>query len=138
MDRYYHDVMRDAMRRCILDEGMRLGMVGRNHKNVFGLNGRLTLMGGERYTPMPEGFTYEDVVSRPDRSIPEDGDHPYSKQMKGVNVGYAFSVKYTFNGRKTAHHFILEYLGIRSFQGQTFDIRTHEIVDKFTSCEEES
>ena len=108
-------------------------MVGRNHKNVFGLNGRLTLMGGERYTPMPEGFTYEDVVSRPDRSIPEDGDHPYSKQMKGVNVGYAFSVKYTFNGRKTAHHFILEYLGIRSFQGQTFDIRTHEIVDKFTS-----
>ena len=24
MDRYYHDVMRDAMRRCILDEGIRL------------------------------------------------------------------------------------------------------------------
>ena len=24
MERYYHDVMRDAMRRCILDEGMRL------------------------------------------------------------------------------------------------------------------
>ena len=24
MDRYYHDVMRDAMRRCILDEGVRL------------------------------------------------------------------------------------------------------------------
>lgn len=33
-------------------------MVGKSHKNVFGLNGRLTLMGGDRYTPIPEGITY--------------------------------------------------------------------------------
>lgn len=50
-----------------------------------------------------------------------------------VNVGYAFSVKYTINKRRTAHHFILEYLQMKTFQGQTFDLRTHEIVDKFTS-----
>ena len=108
-------------------------MVGKSKKNVFGLNGRLTLMGGDRYTPIPEGVTFEDIAKRPDKSIPEiDGLDPYSAQMK-MNVGYAFSVKYTINKRHTSHHFILEYLQMKTFQGQTFDLRTHEIVDKFTS-----
>ena len=48
-------------------------------------------------------------------------------------MGRAFSVKYTINKRHTSHHFILEYLQMRSFHGQTFDIRTQELVDKFTS-----
>ena len=108
-------------------------MVGKNRKNVLGVNGRLTLMGGDRYTPIPEGITFEDVMKRPDKSIPEvDGVDPYSAQM-GMNVGYAFSVKYTINKRHTSHHFILEYLQMKTFQGQTFDLRTHEIVDKYTS-----
>lgn len=108
-------------------------MVGKAHKNVFGLNGRLTLMGGDRYTPVPAGITYEDIMKRPDKSIPEDeGADPYTEQ-KGMNIGYAFSVKYTINKRHTSHHFILEYLQMKTFQGQTFDIRSHEIVDKFTS-----
>ena len=107
-------------------------LLGKGHKNIFGFNGRLTLMGGDRYAPIPEGTTFEDVMMRPDKSIPEDGANPFSAQ-KGMNVGYAFSVKYTVNKRHNAHHFILEYLQMRTFQGQTFDLRTHEIVDKFTS-----
>ncbi len=107
-------------------------LLGKGHKDIFGFNGRLTLMGGDRYAPIPEGTTFEDVMMRPDKSIPEDGANPFSAQ-KGMNVGYAFSVKYTVNKHHTAHHFILEYLQMRTFQGQTFDLRTHEIVDKFTS-----
>jgi hypothetical protein len=108
-------------------------MVGKAKKNVFGINGRLTMMGGDRYTPIPEGITFEEVMKRPDKSIPEDeGLEPFTKQ-KGMNVGYAFSVKYTINTRHTSHHFIMEYLQMKTFQGQTFDLRTHEIVDKFTS-----
>ncbi len=108
-------------------------MVGKNRKNVFGVNGRLTLMGGDRYTPIPDDITFEDVMLRPDKSVPEiDGLDPYNAQ-KGMNVGYAFSVKYTINKRHTSQHFILEYLQMRTFQGQTFDLRSHEVVDKFTS-----
>ena len=108
-------------------------MVGKNRKNVFGVNGRLTLMGGDRYTPIPDDITFEDVMLRPDKSVPEiDVLDPYNAQ-KGMNVGYAFSVKYTINKRHTSHHFILEYLQMRTFQGQTFDLRSHEVVDKFTS-----
>ena len=107
-------------------------MVGHAHKNVFGVNGRLTLMGGDRYTPVPEGTTFEEIASRPDKSIPEDGSNPYSAQ-KGMNVGYAFSVKYTINKKHTSHHIILEYLQMRTFQGQTYNLKTHELVDNFTS-----
>jgi hypothetical protein len=108
-------------------------MVGKGRKNVFGVNGRLTLMGGDRYTPIPEDITYEDIMKRPDKSIPEDeGSDPYTKQ-KGMNVGYAFSVKYTINKKHTSHHFILEYLQMKTFQGQTFDLKTRRIVDQFTS-----
>jgi hypothetical protein len=107
-------------------------MVGKTKKNVFGINVRFTLMGGDRYTPIPEDITFEDVMKRPDKSIPEiDGVDPYTKQ-KGMNLGSAFSVKYTINKRHTSHHFILEYLQMKTFQGQTFDLRTHEIADKFT------
>ena len=108
-------------------------MVGHARKNVFGINGRLTLTGGDRYTPAPEGTTFEDVMQRPDKSIPEDdGQDPFCKQ-KGVNVGYAFSMKYTINKKHTSHHFILEYLQMRTFQGQTFNLETHKIVDYYTS-----
>lgn len=107
-------------------------MVGKGHKNVFGLNGRLTLMGGDRYTPMVPGTTYDDVAKRPDKSIPQDGANPFSEQL-GMNIGYAFSVKYTINKKHTAHHVILEYLQMRSFHGQTFDIRSKELVEKYTS-----
>ena len=76
-------------------------MVGKNKKNVFGVNGRLTLMGGDRYTPIPENTTFEDVMMRPDKTVPQiDGLDPYNAQ-KGMNVGYAFSVKYTINKRHT-------------------------------------
>ena len=107
-------------------------MIGKAKKNVFGLNGRLTLMGGDRYTPMAPGTTFEDVAKRPDRGIPQDGNNPFSEQL-GMNVDYAFSVKYTINKQHTAQHFILEYLQMRSFHGQTFDLKTHELVNKYTS-----
>ena len=109
-------------------------MVGSSHKNVFGCNGRFTLMGGDRYTPMPEGCSFEDVMNDPTKTIPLDGANPYSKQL-GLNPGFAFSVKYTLNREHTAHHFILEYLQMRTFQGQTFNLHTHELVNQFTTLQ---
>jgi hypothetical protein len=109
-------------------------MVGKSRKNVFGFNGRLTLMGGERYSPIPEeGYSYEEVKNSRNRSIPVDeGPDPFCLQ-KGIDVGYAFSVKYTINKKHTSHNFILEYLQIRSFSGRTYNIKTHEPVDQFVS-----
>jgi len=106
-------------------------MVGKNRQNVFGINGRFTLMGGDRYTPIPDDITIDDIMLRPDKTVPQDNANPYSKQL-GLNTGFAFSAKYTINREHTAHHIILEYMKMRSFNGQTINIKTLEIEDKYT------
>ena len=50
-----------------------------------------------------------------------------------MNVGFAFTIKDTINKQHVAHHFILEYLKIKTFQGRTIDLKTNEIVDQFTA-----
>ena len=107
-------------------------MIGPNKKNVLGINGRLTVMGGGRYTPEVEGVTFEDVLNDPYWEMPRQEDKPFEKKMD-TNVGYAFSVKYTINKERVAHHFILEYLNVKSFEGRGFNRRTNKIVDYYTS-----
>lgn len=107
-------------------------MLGKQKSNVFGVNARITLQGGDRYSAIPEGMTFEDILNRSDKSIPEDTANPFTKRM-GMNVGYAFSAKYTINKKHTSHHFILEYLQMSTFQGQTIDLKSKEIVNKYTS-----
>lgn len=107
-------------------------MVGRHKSNVFGINGRITLQGGDKYSSIPDGMTIDDIMQRSDKSVPEDTDNPFNKQTK-MNVGYAFSVKYTINRKCVAHHFILEYLKMNSFHGQTIDLESKDVVNKYTS-----
>lgn len=107
-------------------------MVGKRKSNIFGINGRLTVQGGDRYSSIPEGMTIDDIMERKDRSVPEDTVNPFCKST-GTNFGYACSIKYTLNREHVSHHFILEYLKMSSFQGQTIDIRSKKIVDKYTS-----
>ena len=47
-----------------------------------------------------------------------------------MNVGFAFTIKYTINKQNEAHHFILENLKIKTFQGRTIDLKSNEIVDQ--------
>ena len=107
-------------------------MVGLNKKNVFGINGRLTVMGGGRYTPEIDGLTLEDVKNDPLWEMPLQEDKPFEKKMD-TNVGFAFSMKYTINKEHVAHHFIVEYLNVKSFEGRGFNVRKNKIVDYYTS-----
>ena len=107
-------------------------MLGKGNSNVLGVNARVTMQGGDRYSPVPEGLTIEEIMERNDKTVPEDTNNPFSETM-GMNLGYAFSVKYTINKRNVSHHFILEYLKIKTFQGRTVDLKTKTIVDQFTA-----
>lgn len=107
-------------------------MLGKRKSNVLGVNARLTLQGGDRYSSIPDDITIEDILKRKDKSVPENTNNPFNEKM-GMNVGYAFSVKYTINKKSVSHHFILEYLKMSSFHGQTIDLQSKEIVDKYTS-----
>lgn len=106
-------------------------MIGRNHKNLFGINGRLTLMGGDRYTPIDSDISIDEILKRPDKTVPQDGNNPFTKQL-GMNKGYAFSVKYTINKEHTSHQFIIEYLKMRSFNGQAINLEKKELSNQYT------
>ncbi|MBP5364805.1 MAG: carboxypeptidase-like regulatory domain-containing protein [Bacteroidales bacterium] len=107
-------------------------MIGQDKKNVLSLNGRLTIMGGGRRTPVIEGLTYDDIVNDPHWDIPLQEDKPFSEELN-TNVGYAFSVKYIINKERVAHHFILEYLNVKSYEGQDYNRNTGELNDIYTS-----
>ena len=55
---------------------------------MFGINGRLTMMGGDRYTPIPEGITFDEVMKRPDKSIPEDEIVDKFTSLTFPNIAY--------------------------------------------------
>lgn len=101
-------------------------MVGQGNKNVFGINGRVTFQGGDRYTPFIEGVSYEEIVARPDHDAPCDETRPFEGQME-TNFNYAFSIKYTVNKEKVAHHFVIEFLHLHGFQGHSYSVKTHEM-----------
>ena len=84
------------------------------------------MQGGDRYSPVPESMTIEEILERNDKTVPEDTDNPFCKQMN-MNLGFAFSVKYTINKRNGAHHFILEYLKFAKMMSQTKLTKTAEI-----------
>lgn len=105
-------------------------MVGREKRNVFGINGRLTLQGGDRYTPLAPGASFEQVMADDKREVPYDEDHPFTLKTD-AQLSYAFSLKMTINKQRTAHHFIVEYLHTKGGVGRTFDLRTHELVTQY-------
>lgn len=49
-----------------------------------------------------------------------------------MNNGYAFSIKYTINKEHASHQFIIEYLKMRSFNGQAIDLEKKELSNQYT------
>lgn len=106
-------------------------MVGKNRQNVFGINGRITLQGGDRYTPYLEA-SFEDVLKDPDRCLPWDDEHCYEKRVSPRPI-WGASVKYTVNKKGgRSHHFICEFLHSSSFSGHTFDLATMDMKPFYT------
>lgn len=99
-------------------------------KNLLILNASPRAKGN--ISQMVDTIKAEDIMQLPDKTVPEDGANPYICH-KSTSVVFTFSVKYTLNGKRNAHHFILEYLKMESFHGQTVELGTNAIVDKFTS-----
>jgi len=101
-------------------------MVGENKKNLFGINARLTLQGGERYTPYLDA-TLEEVLLDPNRCLPWDDNRAYENQVSMQPI-WGASVKYTINKKSgRSHHFVCEFLHSSSFNGHTFDLKTKEM-----------
>lgn len=55
-------------------------MMGRNKQNILSVNAKLTLQGGDRYSPIDE----EATLAHPDKEVQYDETRAYSKHFAPI------------------------------------------------------
>jgi len=98
-------------------------MVGRNKQNMFGLNLRLTLQGGERYSPIDELESVNQETAVYNENV------PLSKSLSPAFVGFV-GAKYCINRKRVAHEFaaqIVNFTGYKDYYGHRFNHKTGKV-----------
>lgn len=97
-------------------------MIGKNNRNVWGVNLKLTVQGGDRYAPVDEQAT----LSHPDKETQYDETRAYSQQLDPVFL-VNYTVSYRMNRKKTSHEFAVKGLNATRYKeyfGHAYNIRT--------------
>lgn len=100
-------------------------MLGRNKQNVLGINLKLTLQGGERYSPIDEPATMND----PDKKVQYDETKAFSKQLSPMFLAN-YSASYRMNMKKTSHEIAIQGVnatGYKEFYGHVFNTKKNSI-----------
>ncbi|MCD8235085.1 MAG: carboxypeptidase-like regulatory domain-containing protein [Prevotellaceae bacterium] len=100
-------------------------MVGKNRRNVFGANARVTFRGGDRYSPIlaHESITTQEVIF--------DERLAYSRQLKPV-LWADFSIYYRTNRLKTSREFGLKWLNATFYDeylGHEYNFKTGRVEE---------
>jgi hypothetical protein len=101
--------------------------MGRSKNNIFGLNGRLTYMGGDRTTPILES---ESIAAG---EIVYNYAKAYSEKEKNAAL-LSFSISYRVNKKNRAgiwSFHLLNALGNQEFRGYEIDVKTGKPIEKF-------
>lgn len=102
-------------------------MLGSNKQNVLSTNVKLTLQGGERYSPVDEKATIND----PDKLVQYDETRAFSKQFSPMFLTN-FSVSYRINRKKLSHEFAIQCVnatGYKEFYGHDYNIKKNIIEE---------
>jgi prevent-host-death family protein len=100
-------------------------MVGRDKQNMFSVNFKITLQGGDRYAPVDEVATLLD----PDREVQYDETKAFPKQFSPMFITN-FSVGYKINRKKVSHEFAIKSLnttGCEEYYGHEYNFKTDKI-----------
>lgn len=100
---------------------------GKSRNNIFGVNGRLTYMGGDRITPILES---ESVAAN---DIVYDYSKAYTLKEKNATL-LSFSISYRINKQNHAgiwSFHLLNALGNKEFRGYEIDVKTGKPEMKF-------
>ncbi|WP_029902633.1 carboxypeptidase-like regulatory domain-containing protein [Prevotella sp. 10(H)] len=103
-------------------------MIGRSKQNVFGVNVKLTLQGGDRYSPVDEKAS----LAHPDKETQYDETQAYSKQLSTMFLG-SYTVSYRMNRKKVSHEIAVKganALGYKEYFGHEYNLQTHVIEPK--------
>lgn len=100
-------------------------MLGRNRQNILSVNLKLTLQGGDRYSPID----YEATMAHPDKEVQYDEKHAFSKQYAPMLIGN-YTVSFRMNKRRVSHEFAvkgLNFTGAKERYGHLYNLKTGEI-----------
>ncbi len=100
-------------------------MVGHNKQNILGINLKMTMQGGDRYSPIDRTATFAD----PDKVVQYDETKAFSKQFSPMFI-VNYTISYKINKKKVSHEFALKGLnatGCKEFYGHEYNFKTGEI-----------
>ncbi|WP_018336326.1 TonB-dependent receptor [Butyricimonas synergistica] len=100
-------------------------MVGQNKQNILGINLKMTIQGGDRYSPIDWASTLAD----PDKVVQYDETKAFSKQFSPLFM-VNYTISYKINKKKVSHEFALKGLnatGCKEFYGHDYNFKTGEI-----------
>lgn len=97
-------------------------MLGRKKQNILSLNLKLTLQGGDRYSPVLREATLE----HPDYEVRYDEHRAYARQFSPDFITN-YTVSYKINRRKVAHEFAIKAINAgncKEYYGHQYNLRT--------------
>jgi hypothetical protein len=100
-------------------------MMGRNKQDVLSVNLKLTLQGGDRYSPVDEAAT----LAHPDLKTQYDETKAYSKQLAPMFLAN-YTVSYRINRKKASHEFAVKGMnatGYEEYFGHEYNLKTNVI-----------
>ncbi|NDV56527.1 TonB-dependent receptor [Bacteroides sp. 519] len=100
-------------------------MMGRNKQNVLSINLKLTLQGGNRYSPVDEAAT----LAHPDLKTQYNETEAYSKQLSAMFLAN-YTVSYRMNRNKVSHEFAVKGMnatGYKEYFGHEYNLKTNVI-----------
>ena len=98
-------------------------MLGRNRQNLFGINGRETFQGGDRYTPIDE------MASTAREEAVYDEQNPYSRQLEPVLLAH-LTASYKINRERLSLEIALKILnltGYKDYYGHRYNHHTGQV-----------
>lgn len=104
-------------------------MLGRNRQNILGLSGKITMQGGDRYSPIDT----ENSVLQQDAVY--DESNPYSCQFNPMVLAH-LTVSYRLNCRKVSHEFaakLINVTGYKDYYGHRYNF-----IDNTVEAEREA
>lgn len=100
-------------------------MFGKNDQNVLSVNLKLTMQGGDRYSPVDE----EATLAHPDKETQYDESKAYSKQFSPVFL-VNYSASYRMNRKRVSHEFAVKGVnatGYKEYFGHEYNLQTGTI-----------
>ena len=97
-------------------------MIGRNKQDVLSVNLKLTLQGGDRYSPINKQAT----LAHPDKETQYDETKAYSKRLSSMFLAN-YTISYRMNRNKVSHEFAVKGMnatGYKEYFGHEYNLKS--------------